>query len=463
MGVLRGPRVLLPHGAGFGKSISNEGTPHAASGLDTAYLAPGDRPLASLHALAHPDQITRLASINPHAASRASVVGDPTLERILASVSHRDRYRAALGTGARALIALTSTWGPESLLRRHPSLPLDLATHLPYDSFQLALILHPNEWALLGTLDLVECLNPALEAGMLLAAPFEEWAAVLVAADAVVTDHGSTALYAAALDRPIIAAYDGGDELIPGSPIARLLACSPRLDSSALETALAAHRPGTAREIARSAFAEQGNALERLRAALYELLELPPPPAPVEPRPLPPPTTPRAPAAFAVDIRIDGSTVRVERLPAHTTTSAVHHLAAEHGTAGERQARSSGVLYRRARPPSEAAPHRSVWTVDGWTAHILDDYPGCRTAAVILSPTQCVARTRSGTPVSVHIEPRTENGRVLYADPAAVLSAVHAWLLGYDDLPAVLTCVSGGRGFAVSLAPATAGEGTREL
>ncbi|RBM12660.1 translation initiation factor 2 [Streptomyces sp. PT12] len=460
---LRGPRVLLPHGAGFGKAISDEGTPQAASGLDPAYLAPGDRPLASLHALAHPSQVTRLASISAQAASRATVVGDPTLERILTSVSHRDRYRAALGTGARTLIALASTWGPESLLRRRPALPFDLAAHLPYDSFQLALILHPNERARLGTLDLVECLAPALEAGMLLAAPFEEWAAVLVAADAVVTDHGSTALYAAALDRPVIAAYDGGDELIPGSPMARLLASSPRLDSpTGLEAALAAHRPGAGREIARSAFAEQGNALERLRAELYELLGLDPPPAPVEPRPLPHPATPRTPAAFAVRVHVEGATVRVERLPAPTTSPA-HHLAAEHGTAGERRARGSGLLYRRADQPPAAATHRSAWTVEGWTARVLDDYPGCRTAAVILSPAHCVARTRSGTPVSVRIEPRTENGRVLYADPAAVLSAVHAWLPGRHGLPADLTCVIGGRGFAVSLAAATADEGTREL
>ena len=126
------------------------------------------------------------------------------------------------------------------------------AAVLPHDAYQLALILHPNERARLGDHDLTELLNPALEAGLLLAAPFEEWAAVLVAADAVVTDHGSTALYAAALDRPIVAAYDGGDELIPGSPMDQLLSRSPRLDSpTGLEAALGAHRPGIAREIIR--------------------------------------------------------------------------------------------------------------------------------------------------------------------------------------------------------------------
>ncbi|MFD7286510.1 hypothetical protein, partial [Streptomyces sp. NPDC059863] len=473
LGLLHGDRVLLPHGAGFNKTIRGEGSGDSASGLDPAYVLPGGRPVSTLYALAHPSQVARLAAVSPSAARQSAVVGDPTLERLLASVSHRDRFRAALGTGDRKLIVLTSTWGPESLLARRPGLPAELAVRLPQDRYQPALIVHPNERSRTGALDLVERLAPALDAGLILAGPYEEWAAVLVAADAVITDHGSTALYAAALDRTVIAAYDGGDELIPGSPMAELLGQGPRLApadhldaalAATLDAALDAHRPGATRAFADAAFAERGRALERLREEVYGLLGLDPPAVPATARPLPPPAPPaRVPAAFAVRVHISGTEVRVERYPAHTDAPA-HHLAAEHGTAGERHAQSAGLLYRRAEPPG-ASPHRAVRTVAGWTAEILDSYPGCRTASAVLSAfSLCVLRTRSGALLTVRISPCREADRIVYADPAAVLSAVHAWLAVHPGPPAAdaaaveIGCRIGERLFPVRFSPTTPDE-----
>ncbi|UCM86529.1 glycosyltransferase family 9 protein [Streptomyces marincola] len=472
LALLRGRRVLLPHGAGFGKSVEGEGTPGTPSGLDPAFLVPDGDALLSLHALAHPSQVGRLAALSPHAAARAAVVGDPTLERVLASRGRREDYRAALGTGARHLIALASTWGPESLLRRRPALPTDLAARLPWDTYQLALILHPNERSRLGELNLAERLAPALDAGMFLAGPFEEWAAVLIACDAVITDHGSAALYAAALGRPVVSAYDGGGELVPGSPMADLLDRSPFLaDADGLDAALGAQRPGAVRAPADGAFAERGRALERLRAELYRLLDVPPPRGQVVPRLLPEPAAPPrgVPASFAVRARVDGRTVTVERLPTGTDAPA-HHLAAEAGRAPERHAMSAAVLYRRVPrgPDYPAAGHGAAWTVAGWTEETLADHPGCRTAGVVLSPDHCVARGRRGPLLSVRIEPLRRGGRVVRTDPAAVLSGVHAWLgegVGNGAPPGSaheVTCVVGGLPFAVRLRPASAAEAARE-
>ncbi|WP_190057951.1 translation initiation factor 2 [Streptomyces echinoruber] len=465
IGLLRGPRVLLPHGAGFGKTVRGEGSPSVPSGLDPAFLLPHGRAVASVHALAHPSQLTRLASVSPQAAARARVVGDPTLERVLASRSHRDHYRAALATGGRKLIVLTSTWGPESLLRRHPTWPAELLAVLPYDAYQVALIVHPNERSRLGTFDLAESLSPARDAGLVLADAYEEWAAVLVAADAVITDHGSTALYAAALGRPLIGAYDGGEELIPGSPMAEFLERCPHLTElspKGLEDALARHRPDAVKALADSAFAERGNALERLRSEVYRLLDLAPPAVPVHARVLPPPrAATRVPAAFVVRAWCDGSHVRVERFPAFTDAPA-HHMAAEYGVAGERHVQSSGLLYRRAARPASALPAMAMaWTAAGWTADVLDDYPGCRTAAVVLSPSRCLVRLRSGASLAVRISPYRDGGRLLHADPAAVLSALHAWWgsrAGTAAWPAAVTCVVGGRPFQAVVSPATAAE-----
>jgi hypothetical protein len=461
--MLRGPRVLLPHGAGFGKTVPTEGSVGAASGLDPAFLLSNGRMLAALYGLAHPSQVTRLAAFSPQAAAHAAVVGDPTLDRILASRDRRDAYRAALGTGGRTLVVLTSTWGRESLLRRRPTLPADLASSLPHDAYQVALIVHPNERSRLGGFDLTEYLTPALDAGVILAGPYEEWGAVLVAADVVVSDHGSTALYAAALDCPLIAAYDGSEELIEGSPIAELLKHSPGLDDpGGIEAALATHRPGASCALAEHAFAEQGHALERLREELYRLLDLPRPTVQLDARPLPAPRTPvRAPAAFAVRAWVLGRQVRVERFPA-LTGAVGHHLAAEHGTAGERYTRSAGLLYRRTSQRS-ASPHHVTWTAAEWTGRILKDYPGCGTAAAIVSATLCIVRTRSGAALSVRIEPDRNGGQAVYADPAAVLSAVHAWLVPEPALPAVLTCLIGNHSYSVHVCAATAQDAAREF
>ncbi|MEB8335928.1 translation initiation factor 2 [Streptomyces endophyticus] len=450
LGQLRGPHVLLPHGAGFNKTIPYEGSADSASGLDPVYLsrAEGAAPIA-LHALAHPAQLTRLTTVAPQAARRAKVVGDPTLERVLASRSHRDRYRAALGTGPRTLVALTSTWGPESLLRRRPDLPALLAAHLPYDAYQLALIVHPNEWSRIGAFELGQRLAPALAAGMLLPHPRDEWASVLVAADALITDHGSAALYyAAADDRPVVAACRGGDELLPSSPMDVLLGGVPELGpADDLPKALRAYRPGRAAEAARAAFAHRHDALRRLRDELYTLLDLTPPdhPSPAA-APLPLPDTPRrTPFAFDVHVEFTEDSTSITRHPAGMGAPG-HHLAVEQGAASEQLARSAGLLYRRSLvgPADGAGLSR---TFDGWARQTLSDYPGCRTAAAVLPTGRCLLRVRGHErPYVLEAGPATENGRVARADPAATVSAAHAWLTtttSTTGADTTLTCVVG--------------------
>ena len=469
---LDGTLALLPHGAGFGKTLPDEGTPGAPSGLDPAFLLADGAAVATRHLLAHPDQVARLADASPEAAARAMVVGDPTLERLLVSVGHRDRYRAALGTGARRLVVVTSTWGPESLLRRRPGLAAELLGALPGDGYQVALVVHPNERSRLGSFDLARWLGPALDAGLLLPGPHAEWATLLVAADAVVTDHGSTALYAAALGRRVLAAHDGGNELIPDSPIARLLAAGPRLGAVDALPALLSAAPSpevaaAAEAAARAAFARRGRALALLREELYGLLELAPVGPPPEPEPLPVPAErPRVPAAFAVaaaptaDAGASGSGARVtvERYPPWRERP-VTLFAAEHGVAGERRAQSAGLLYRRAEGHPVAA-HRDAWTAEGWIDATLDAYPGCATAGVVLSPALAVLRRRGGALLALDLGPHPAPGRVISTDPAAALCAAHALLAQRPDAVGAFTAVIGDRPFPAALRRATPEEAT---
>ncbi|MFF2148574.1 translation initiation factor 2 [Kitasatospora sp. NPDC058190] len=452
---LRGQQVLLPHGAGFNKALPQEGSPELPSGLDPAFLLRDGRPTAALHALAHPDQVERLA-----ARQHAIVAGDPTLDRILESLDRREAVRAALGTGGRRLVVLSSTWGPQSLLARRPDLPAELAARLPHDGYQLALIVHPNEYSRTGSFDLARRLRPALDAGLVLAAPYEEWAALLVAGDALVTDHGSVALYAAALDLPIVAACDGAGELVPGSPMAQLLAAVTRLD---LDAPVPPERPGRTRQFAERAFALTGRSLETLRPELYKLLGLAPPPHPAQPRPLPVPgRAPQSPAAFAVRASVEDGLITVDRLPPWTDPP-FHHRAAEYGRAGTRQLQSAALIYRRADTPSASSGwHHEHRTAADWTVEAFDEYPNCRTAAVVLSPTTCLLHRDGGTPVSVRVLPARTGTRTVRADPAAALSAVHTWLAAHADgrypLPTTLTARLGATIHRIRLEPATEAE-----
>ncbi|MFE3828572.1 translation initiation factor 2 [Streptomyces sp. NPDC059092] len=495
---LPGPLVLLPHGAGFNKRLPHTSTDDSASGLHTRQLLRGGTPLAALHALAHPDQLARLAREAPAAARRAVVVGDPTLDRILASRTRRERYRDALGTGGRRLVAVVSTWGPESLLARRPGLPRLLTAELPYDAYQVALVLHPNVHSRLGGFTLRQQLAPALAAGLLVARPHEEWAAVLSAADCVLTDHGSSALYPAALDLPLIGCYDGGTELLAASPMAGLLARVPRLapdepPAAAIDAAVTGHRTGDTGALAAAAFDQRERSLEHLRTRCYALLGLEPPPGRIVPRPLSVPRiTAQRPTALAVRVDVRGNVVSVAR---HPLDSGPHdgHVAAEDGMSTLDEMRSAGLIHRRPRAATPDAdrtrdtvwPRDSVWTAAGWTARALDRHPACRTAAAVLAHDRCVLRHRepavpravpgalSGAGPSVLLAVRitadTSRGEPwVRPDPAAVVSCVHGWLeanpgLATAALPVTLDCVVGGRRATALLTRATDEDTRAEL
>ncbi|WP_344570340.1 translation initiation factor 2 [Streptomyces axinellae] len=464
--LLRGPLALLPHGAGFNRRIPGAravvGADDAANGLHPEQLLlPDGSPLADVHALAHPGQLDRIAAGSPRAAARVAVVGDPTLDRLLESTPRRDRYRRALGTGRRRLVVLVSTWGPESLLARRPWLPLRMATELPYDTYQAALVLHPNEYARKAPFGLSQDLVPERRAGVLVPGPYEEWASVLVAADCVVTDHGSTALYAAALGLPVLGAYDGGGELLPGTPMARLLEGAPRLTEDApyegqLAQALAGDGAQRARDAASYAFGPSGNALGKLRGHLYGLLGLAPPDTPAEPEPLPLPgevaRRSSGLSAFAVDAEVGADTVKVVRRPVSGRPG--HHLAAEEDWAGLRYVQSAGLLYRHAGPATGRTGHRDRVTLGDWSARLLAAYPGCRTAAAVLADDRGGLRVRGGSLLSVRIE--APGGGAL-PDPVAVLCGVHAWLGKHAGRSPVarVHCVVGELAATVLLGPAS--------
>ncbi|UNO43139.1 translation initiation factor 2 [Streptomyces sp. MST-110588] len=323
---LRAPLVLVPHGAGFNKRLAGgrrgSGDEPDASGLSARQLEHRGRVTAAAIGLAHPDQMTRLATACPKALPRARIIGDPCLDRMLAGVRWRERYRAAFGVRpGRRLTVVASTWGPRSLYGVLTDLPGRLLAELPYDDHRVALVLHPNVWARHGEWQIRHWLAGELAAGLVLLPPEEGWRAALVAADCVVADHGSLALYAAALDRPVLLTGTGDGEVVAGSPLTDLAALAPRLDPALplrgqVEGVVADHKPGSLQRACDRAFSLVGGSTGALRTLLYGMLELSEPPGEAVP-PAPPVPRPARETASAllVRARVTPGTVRLERFP----------------------------------------------------------------------------------------------------------------------------------------------------
>ncbi|MFG3102756.1 hypothetical protein ACGFZL_19860 [Streptomyces sp. NPDC048182] len=325
---LRAPLMVLPHGAGYNRLVTEStGDLTSPAGLSRRELVHRGKVVPAAIGLSHHDQLTRLFQACPEAVPRAEVLGDWCFQRIMASRQLRDRYRAQLGIAdGRRLVVVHSTWSEHSLLGRHPRLPLDLVTSLPSDEFAVATVFHPNVWARHTPLAVLERLGRAMDAGLLVIPPQEGWRAAVVAGDWVIGDHGSTTFYSAAADRMTLLATAGLEELDPSSPAAAFGRTAPRLDPAGdlhaqLLRAEQDHDPGLLRPIVDSQLADIDKSGELTRRRLYAFLEhkgVRPPEEPPDPSPVPDPepVRRRPPTAYEVagTVLADG-TVDVRRWP----------------------------------------------------------------------------------------------------------------------------------------------------
>jgi hypothetical protein len=318
LGELDAPVLLVPHGVGYQKFYPNS---RVVAGLTPDRLVVGGRVVPAAIALSHQDHLRWLATVCPPAAARGAVVGDPCLARMLASRHREEWYRAGFGARDKRLVVLASTWGPESLLGRWPELPDQLLAQLPADEYQVAAILHPGIWAAHGPWQVRAWLSRAAEYGLHVVSPYEGWQAALVGASVVVSDHGSLALYAAALDKPLLMAGGDSPTTVPGSASAVLAAATTGLDRERdlrqqLDASLAGYRPGTHDAVVRSTVDAPEQCAQRLRPLIYQLLRLTEPlddPA-FAPVPAPDVVPVSAPTmVVGADLQADG--VRLQRFP----------------------------------------------------------------------------------------------------------------------------------------------------
>ncbi|WP_328335658.1 MULTISPECIES: hypothetical protein [unclassified Streptomyces] len=427
------PVLVLPHGVGFQKLVPDSRSDRARlSGVVPDALLEAGR---AWLAVSHPGQEQQLRGSHPGAAGRTLLIGDPCFDDLIASRPHRDTYRRALGIADhQRLVMLSSTWGPTSLLGRDPGLPARLLGELPYDEYRVGAIVHPNVWAGHGAWQLSNLLASALEAGLLLVPPVHTWRPALVAADAVIGDHGSVTLYGASLGIPLLIGSFGSDA-VPGTAVSELARVAPRLDPlkdlrGQVEKAVDLHEPRRYEAVAQQAFAEPGQALARLRSAVYRLLELPEPssPPPGAAALGAPEMAVRAVLAWTVTTAVSTDAgqlaVMVDRTP-----SAVHgdpregpaqfaHLACQEGERDGRLVDSASVLFR-------CAPADSTESATGWIADTLARLPGCLIAAVALHGGRVLTGLRDGRIVEAAAQTA---GQVPAPDPGLAAAVVYSFL-----------------------------------
>jgi hypothetical protein len=391
---LTGPILLVPHGIGFQKHYPGSRT---VAGMNPNRLLHNGRVVPTAIGISHIDQHARLASRCPPAGPRAALIGDPALDRLLASRYCRSLYRAELGGTGRTLVLLASTWGPESLLGRFPHLPEQIATALPVDDYRVAAVLHPGISAAHGAWQVRAWLARATAAGVRVISP-DRWQSALIAADCVVSDQGSIALYAAALDIPLLLTPGDSGQTVPDSPLALLAAKAARLDVTGdlwrqLGAAGTAYPDQSWHDLALMAAGLPGESAAVLRALLYRLLNLPEPDEAADYPPVaPPPRTAEPPVALVVGVTEHTNTehddVVLHRFPA-----------AEHGPP------RPGLDYRHLVVDAAKGSVRQLAAASVLTCHSPDDFPAiaaellaqwpdARLVATVRDTATCLVHTR---------------------------------------------------------------------
>jgi len=258
--------------------------------------------------------------------------------------------------------------------------------------------LHPGVWAAHGPWQVRAWLTTASEAGVTVIRP-DRWQSALVAADCVVADQGSLALYAAALDLPLLLTEGDPAHTVAGSPLAALAERAVRLRRTGdllaqLETTRATHRAGQWDDIVARAVVAPGTAAPNLRAAIYRQLGVAEPSEPAEfPPALPPADPPGRPAVIVAGAVEHADLVALRRFPAaahgppHPAMD-YRHLVVEIARAAVRQLAAATIL---------VVSWDGVVSFTRRADELLTTWPDSLLVAACVDPATCVVRGRQHT------------------------------------------------------------------
>ncbi|HEV7974640.1 hypothetical protein [Amycolatopsis sp.] len=290
---VRGRILVIPHGAGnlmslkYSRDAGPGGRPHI--GLARETLTRRGKLLPSALGLTHDDDLAALRGSCPEALPVAVVAGDICYDRMVASASFRDDYRRALGVADHErLVVVSSTWSTESVFGRHPGLCRRLLTEAAGTPYRIALILHPNVWAVHGRGQVTAWLADCINDGLRVIPPEEGWRATAVASDHVLGDYGSTTQYAAAIGKPVTLAAYPDRAIRTGSIADRVAKAAPRLDLARPLLPQLRHAEPDGR-IAELLTSRPGQTAAILRRTMYGLLEMAEPEGKARLHAVPPP------------------------------------------------------------------------------------------------------------------------------------------------------------------------------
>jgi len=274
----------IAHGSGYNKKWpswawlrSDEKRP--TYGLDReSLLDKAGRPVVDALNLSHIDQWEILRRQCPEATNAAMVGGDPSFDRLLVSLPSRQYYRDAFRVrDGQVLVAVTSTWGQQSLMSRHLDLLTRLLDELPANH-RVILTIHPAVWSESGPGRIRTLLRDVRSKGLDVIEAGEPWQGLLAAADYLIGDHTSVSVYGAASGLPLLLSHFAEDDIDEQSVMAELAQLSPRLDEETPLTEQLAAAAGVRAQQAKVA-GQRVSSVPRdsakvLRKKFYELLEL---------------------------------------------------------------------------------------------------------------------------------------------------------------------------------------------
>lgn len=282
---LHAPVIVMPHGAGYNKLAVRRHYGGAAAsrgvyGLDPQSIVHGGSVVPTAIVLSHEADLALLGRQCPEALPAAVVVGDPSHDRILASYSRRPDYRRALRVSdTQKLVVIVSTWGSRSLFGQAIDLLDHMLTELSPDEYRIVTLIHPNIWFGHGPRQVRAWLADAVERGLRLVPPSSDWRGALIAADLIVGDHGSVAVYGAAAKVPVILAGFPSDDVSPTSASALLASSAPRLRedlpiAQQLADAQIGYRTSVSDLVATRITSEPGRFNQNMRRLVYRVLGL---------------------------------------------------------------------------------------------------------------------------------------------------------------------------------------------
>jgi hypothetical protein len=418
-------------------------------GLSTEWLVHNGKVLPATIVLSHSEQLDRLRLACPEAIPYAVVAGDICYDKLQASSPLRATYRRAFGLSPQQkLIVLSSTWGPDSLLGKHPHLPLLLAESLPVDEFRITLALHPNIWSGHSRWQVSEWLSSCTTSGVHIPDHVDEWQAAIVAADLLIGDHGSVPFYSAALGNPLLLATAPAHTVDPDSPIAQLMTVTPRLDLTGnlhqqILKVLDEHDPKRYSAITALTTSEPGRSAAVLRTALYRTLRLPEPAEAAELSALPLP--PRA---------LDGPDAHLVRVAlGDTGSAAVTRFPAERLRTGTNVPRGASLVTGIAEPR-----HRWLQLADvivgtigqdtsHWITETLARLPGCALAIAPETPDSWLLGDHEGG--RLRVEATGSVGRLFASVAYEWLARGHA----FTELPGDWVVSCGGQDHRMTVIP----------